>query len=126
MARLTACWLTEMHPVFRRPTIRTWRFTNFRNRVSDPTSLSHDDVRSILEDRFGNIWVGTEIGIVESTDGGATWGLTTNGFPNYPVWQMQQSEDEIVAGKVEAGTTSDQLTATSTCSRHSQMRRALN
>ena len=42
------------------------------------------------------IWVATEIGIVESLDGGLTWALADNGFPSYPVWQFMHSEDEIV------------------------------
>ncbi len=43
------------------------------------------------------IWAGTEIGLVESLDGGATWAMATNGFPQpTPIWQFRQVEDEIV------------------------------
>jgi len=44
------------------------------------------------------IWVGTEIGLVESTDGGATWALADNGLPAVGVWYLTAVEDEILAG----------------------------
>ena len=45
---------------------------NYRHLSSDKHSLSSDDVRSICEDRNGNIWVGTFTGLnkyIESIDG---------------------------------------------------------
>jgi len=45
-----------------------------------------------------HIWVGTEIGLVESLDGGATWALANNGFPSVGIWFMNAIEDEIVVG----------------------------
>lgn len=44
------------------------------------------------------IWVGTEIGLVESTDGGATWALANNGLPAVGIWFLTAVEDEIVIG----------------------------
>lgn len=41
------------------------------------------------------IWVGTEIGIVESLDNGATWALLED-FPNVSVWDMKGQDDQIV------------------------------
>ncbi len=41
------------------------------------------------------IWVGTEIGIVESLDGGSTWALLST-FPNVAVWDMKGQDNEIV------------------------------
>ncbi len=41
------------------------------------------------------IWVGTEIGIVESQDNGATWSLLAD-FPNVGVWDMKGQDNEIV------------------------------
>lgn len=41
------------------------------------------------------IWAGTEIGIVESLDNGATWALLED-FPNVSVWDMKGQDDEIV------------------------------
>jgi hypothetical protein len=45
-----------------------------------------------------HIWVGTEIGLVESLDGGATWALANNGFPSVGIWFINAIEDEIVVG----------------------------
>ena len=45
------------------------------------------------------IWVGTEIGIVESVDNGETWrllNLTDDGFPNVAVWDMKGQDDQVV------------------------------
>jgi photosystem II stability/assembly factor-like uncharacterized protein len=41
------------------------------------------------------IWVGTEIGIVESTDGGQTWALMED-FPKVSVWEMKGQDNEVV------------------------------
>ncbi len=41
------------------------------------------------------IWVGTEIGIVESLDNGATWAILED-FPNVSVWDMKGQDDQIV------------------------------
>jgi photosystem II stability/assembly factor-like uncharacterized protein len=45
------------------------------------------------EDR---IWVGTEIGIFESLDGGVSWAYAQNGLPSVAIWQMKIVNDEIV------------------------------
>lgn len=37
--------------------------TNYRHRASDPMSLPSDNVRSIAQDKHGNIWVGTSGGL---------------------------------------------------------------
>ncbi|MFH2031117.1 MAG: T9SS type A sorting domain-containing protein [Bacteroidota bacterium] len=42
------------------------------------------------------IWVGTEIGLVESVDGGATWHLADNGFPAVSIWEMKIVDDQVV------------------------------
>ncbi len=42
------------------------------------------------------IWVGTEIGLVESLDGGATWALANNGLPAVGIWQIRTVEDQVV------------------------------
>jgi len=41
------------------------------------------------------IWAGTEIGLVESLDGGASWALL-NEFPSVGVWSMKGQDNEIV------------------------------
>ena len=42
------------------------------------------------------IWVGTEIGIFESTNGGDTWQYADNGLPAVAVWEMKVVNDQIV------------------------------
>ena len=41
------------------------------------------------------IWAGTEIGIVESLDGGISWALLSD-FPNVSVWDLKGQDDQIV------------------------------
>ncbi len=42
------------------------------------------------------IWAGTDIGIVESIDNGASWHLAANGLPNVAVWEMKIVDDQVV------------------------------
>jgi photosystem II stability/assembly factor-like uncharacterized protein len=49
----------------------------------------------VRPDNTDIIWAGTEIGIVESLDAGATWSLL-NTFPNVSVWDMKGQDNEIV------------------------------
>ncbi len=50
------------------------------------------------------IWAGTEIGLVESLDGGATWAMANNGFPQpASIWQVRQIEDEVVVATHGSG-----------------------
>ena len=43
-----------------------------------------------------HIWVGSEIGLIESVDGGANWALADNGLPAVGIWKLAAIEDEIV------------------------------
>ena len=42
------------------------------------------------------IWAGTEIGLIESLDGGASWHLANNGLPAVCVWQLRIVDDQVV------------------------------
>ncbi len=42
------------------------------------------------------IWAGTDIGLIESTDGGATWHLADNGLPQVAIWEIRIVDDEVV------------------------------
>ncbi len=44
------------------------------------------------------IWVGSEIGVIESLDGGQTWALANTGLPAVGVWFLNAVEDEIILG----------------------------
>lgn len=44
------------------------------------------------------IWAGTEIGIFETLDGGASWNILENDFPAVAVWDMRVVDGEIVVG----------------------------
>jgi photosystem II stability/assembly factor-like uncharacterized protein len=49
----------------------------------------------VRPDNTNILWAGTEIGIVESTDNGATWALRED-FPNVSVWDMKGQDNEVV------------------------------
>ena len=42
------------------------------------------------------IWAGTDIGLIESTDGGASWHLANNGLPQVAIWEIRIVDDEVV------------------------------
>jgi len=42
------------------------------------------------------IWAGTEIGIFESRDAGATWHYANNGFPAVAVWEMLAFDGQVI------------------------------
>ena len=44
------------------------------------------------------IWVGTEIGLVESTNDGVDWHYANNGFPAASIWMITHVEEEVVVG----------------------------
>lgn len=49
----------------------------------------------VRPDNTNIIWAGTEIGIVESLDNGASWSILTE-FPSVAVWDMKGQDNEIV------------------------------
>ncbi len=50
----------------------------------------------VFRDDVNKMWAGTDIGIVESLDAGATWNLLANDMPNVAVWDMKGQDDQIV------------------------------
>ncbi len=52
----------------------------------------------VFSDDPSHLWAGTEIGLVESLDGGATWALADNGLPSVSIWDLTEVEDEVVLG----------------------------
>jgi len=55
-------------------------------------------VYSLLVMPYDNdiIWAGTEIGIVESLDGGLSWNLVDDTLPATSIWEMKIINDEVV------------------------------
>ncbi|NBW37117.1 MAG: T9SS C-terminal target domain-containing protein [Cytophagia bacterium] len=49
----------------------------------------------VRPDNNNIIWAGTEIGIVESLDGGNSWNIIED-FPNVSVWDMKGVDDQVV------------------------------
>ncbi len=62
------------------------------------------------------IWVGTEIGLVVSTDGGATWARPAFTFPNVAVRQMRISDDKVIVATHGRGVFTVQLSELATSS----------
>ena len=62
------------------------------------------------------IWVGTEIGLVVSTDGGATWARPAFTFPNVAVRQMRISDDKVIVATHGRGVFTVQLSELATTS----------
>lgn len=65
------------------------RFTVYRRRDGDPSSLPHDVVWSIVEDAAGDVWVGTEGG------GIARWDRSTDRFERFESGPGQPSLTEV-------------------------------
>ena len=84
----------------------TWNdITGFPANFTEGTSTAgFPDVEThslvVMPDYPDNIWVGTNIGIVETTDRGASWNIipyATSNFPHVTVWDMKiKDQGEIV------------------------------
>lgn len=80
---------------------QTWNdITGFAG--GSPSTNGFPDVAvydlQVFSDDPDHLWAGTEIGLVESLDGGASWELADNGLPSVAVWSMTEVEDEVVIG----------------------------
>ena len=78
---------------------QTWQdITGFGSGA--PSSNGFPDVAVydllVLPDQPTTLWAGTEIGLFESTDDGASWHLADNGLPNVGIWALSAVEDEVV------------------------------
>ncbi|MBU1097180.1 MAG: T9SS type A sorting domain-containing protein [Bacteroidetes bacterium] len=82
--------------------------TDYGNSWKDITGFGTNNVSStgfpdvatycVLVMPYNNniIWVGTDIGLVESTDGGASWHYANSGLPAVSVWEMKIVDDQVV------------------------------
>ncbi|HJX70983.1 MAG TPA: T9SS type A sorting domain-containing protein, partial [Bacteroidales bacterium] len=79
---------------------KTWEdITGFENNSASNNGFPDVMVYSLLVMPYDNdiIWAGTEIGIFESTDNGATWHYADNGLPAVSIWQMFIQDNHVVA-----------------------------
>jgi len=78
---------------------------------SSPTGFPDVAVFSLLVMPFDpdRIWAGTEIGLFESLDGGASWAIADNGLPSVAVFQMRIVEDQVVVATQGRGVWSVEL-----------------
>lgn len=75
----------------------TWTdITNF-NAGASTNGFPNVSVHSVLEMPFDEnvIWAGTDIGIFETVDAGASWYLLT-AFPPVSVWDMKVVDDQVI------------------------------
>ncbi|MEP2023343.1 MAG: T9SS type A sorting domain-containing protein [Reichenbachiella sp.] len=52
----------------------------------------------VMPHETSTIWVGTEIGIFESTDDGASWHILDADMPAVSIWELKQVDDQIIVG----------------------------
>jgi len=52
----------------------------------------------VMPNSPNTIWVGTEIGLFESTDNGSSWHYADNGLPSVCIWFINGSEEEVFLG----------------------------
>jgi len=71
--------------------------TGFEGGVESTNGFPDVPVFSLLvhPHEISTIWAGTEIGLVESTDNGATWSLRDD-FVNTSIWEIKAVDDQVV------------------------------
>ena len=72
------------------------------------------------------IWAGTEIGLFETTDNGASWHAANNGLPSVAIWSMTNVEDEIVIGSHGRGIWSVKIPALANAGTYKPLIRTLS
>ncbi len=50
----------------------------------------------VMPNHPDTIWVGTEIGLFESTNGGTSWSISASGIPSVAIWEMKLVGDQVV------------------------------
>ena len=50
----------------------------------------------VFPNETNRIWVGSEIGIIESMDDGASWHLLESNLPSVPIYQMRVRDDQVI------------------------------
>jgi photosystem II stability/assembly factor-like uncharacterized protein len=79
---------------------KTWRdISGFDDQISSKKGFPDVGTYTFLVFPDGKkMWAGTDIGLVESLDGGETWKLANNGFPNVPVYDIRVRDGVVAIG----------------------------
>ncbi|MFQ5652230.1 MAG: T9SS type A sorting domain-containing protein [bacterium] len=80
---------------------QTWEeLSGFGTGTSSTNGFPDVAVYSLLVMPFNTdmLWAGTDIGIFESTDDGASWAFADNGFPAAPAYDLFIVDDQVVVG----------------------------
>ena len=81
---------------------QTWKdLTGFHLNVSGKSSKGFPDVAVysflVMPHNTDIMWAGTDIGLVESTDGAESWHIVNSNFPNASTWDMKvKDQGQIV------------------------------
>ncbi len=80
---------------------KNWEdITGFAGHDGDSSNNGFPDVivndLLVLPYDTNTIWVGTEIGLFESTDNGATWNYSDVGLPAVSIWQLDFVDDNVL------------------------------
>jgi len=81
---------------------QTWKdITGFHLNVSGKSSKGFPDVAVysflVMPHNTDIMWAGTDIGLVESTDGAESWHIVDSNFPNVSTWDMKvKDQGQIV------------------------------
>ncbi len=79
---------------------QTWvDISGFNGGKSSSTGFPDVAVYSllVLPHEPQTIWAGTEIGVFESIDNGATWHILEGNFPATAVWELKAVDDQVIA-----------------------------
>ena len=79
---------------------QTWEdISGFNGGKSSTTGFPDVAVYSllVLPHQPQTIWAGTEIGVFESIDNGATWHILEGNFPATAVWELKAVDDQVIA-----------------------------
>lgn len=85
---------------------QTWEdITGFGANAESDNGFPNVIVHSILvlPHEPTTIFAGTEIGLFESTDDGASWHLANHGIPNVSIWSMEVRDNQVVFGTFGRG-----------------------
>lgn len=79
---------------------QTWKDISGFNENRDESTNGFPDVATysflVMPFDTNHLWAGTEIGLFESLDGGASWAYADNGLPPVAIWEMLIVNDEVV------------------------------